>query len=358
MLNFSRRRMETVGLPPGSLIHVGEKRIERTTISLVDYDEIHFETHEDIPVEETFVFRDRENTTWIHIQGIHDPSVVEKIGTHYHIHPLVLEDVLNTDQRPKIDRYEKCLYVVMKSIRSRHESTEEVASIIVEQVSIILGPNFVISFQESGAPIFEPVKKRILNRMGRIRKLGNDYLAYALMDTIVDDYFLVLDDLEDEIEKNEEDLILDRVRDNPYGLYQLKRQVLYVRKAIYPVRDLVLRFQKPDIALVSESTIVYVRDLYDHVIQLIDIVETFREMSTNLLGLYHTSISNRMNEVMKVLTIISTTFIPLSFITGLYGMNFRYMPELEWRWGYPMVWGIILAVALTLLVFFKRKKWL
>ncbi len=358
MLNFSRRRMETVGLPPGSLIHVGEKRMEKTTISLIDYDETHFETHEDISVEETFAFRDRENTTWIHIQGIHDPSVVEKIGTHYHIHPLVLEDVLNSDQRPKIDRYEDCLYVVMKSIRSRHESPEKTASIMVEQVSIILGPNFVISFQESDAPIFKPVKKRILNRMGRIRKLGNDYLAYALMDTIVDDYFLVLDDLEDEIEKKEENLILDRPRENPYGLYQLKRQILYVRKAIYPVRDLVVRFQKTDLALVSDSTAVYIRDLYDHVIQLIDIVETFREMSTSLLELYHTSISNRMNEVMKVLTIISTTFIPLSFITGLYGMNFKYMPELEWKWGYPAVWGIILAVALTLLVFFKRKKWL
>ena len=354
MLNFSRRRMETVGLPPGSLTHVGEKRTEKITISLIDYDESHYETHEDIGVEETFAFRDRENTTWIHIQGIHDPAVVEKIGNHYDIHPLVLEDVLNTDQRPKIDRYEECLFLVLKSIRSRSET----ASIAVEQVSIILGPNFVISFQESDVPIFEPVKKRIRNRMGRIRKLGNDYLAYALMDTIVDVYFMVLDDLEDEIEKKEESLILDQPREDPYGLYLLKRKILYVRKAIYPVRDLVVRFQKTDIALVSESTAVYVKDLYDHVIQLIDIVETFREMSTSLLDLYHTSISNRMNGVMKVLTIISTTFIPLSFITGLYGMNFEYMPELDWKWGYPTVWGIIVAVAVTFLLFFKRKKWL
>ena len=347
---FQDQSLKT-GLSPGSLIHVGEQITDRVSITILDYNEDRFEMLEDVAAEETFRYRDSEAVTWIQVRGLHQPGILEAVGTHYGLHPLMMEDILNTGQRPKTDAYENCLFTVLKSFRdSEHE-------VWGEQISIVLGPNFVMSFQESGGDLFASVVKRLKNKLGRIRRMKSDYLAYALMDTIVDHYFEVIDLMAEEIEDIEERLMAEAEMETLQAIYQLKREILYLRKNILPMRDVTLRLEKGDSPLIAESSRVYLRDLYDHIIQITDTIETFRETATSLLELYHTSISNRMNEVMKVLTIISTFFIPLSFLAGVYGMNFKYMPELEFRWSYGIFWAIIVAVATGMILFFRRKKW-
>jgi magnesium transporter len=216
----------------------------------------------------------------------------------------------------------------------------------------------VLSFQEGNQNIFEPVRKRIRNGTGRIRKSGADYLAYALADTLVDNYFIVTEAIEDRMEAIEEDLLTDLSQDALQEIHELKRDIIFLRRAVLPVRGLISKLEKSDSPLVSDNTHVYLRDIYDHIIQVAETLETFREMAVSLLEIYHSGVSNKMNEVMKVLTLIATIFIPLTFIAGIYGMNFKYMPELEWRWGYPLVWLIILLLGIVMLIYFKKKKWL
>lgn len=344
-------RSAKTGLSPGSLIHVGEQVTDRVSIAVVDYAEDRFEIREDVAPEETFPYRDGEGVTWIQFRGLHQPETLAAVGNHYGLHPLMLEDILNTGQRPKTEAYENCLFTVLKSFRQGEQA------VWGEQVSIVLGANFVMSFQESGGDLFESVVVRLRNKLGRLRRMGSDYLAYALLDTIIDHYFEVADLLADEIERIEEQLVERPETAILAAIYQIKREILYLRKNIFPLRDVTLRLEKGDSPLIHDSSRLYLRDLYDHVIQINDAIETFRETATSLLELYHTSVSNRMNEVMKVLTIISTLFIPLSFLAGVYGMNFKYMPELDFRWSYGIFWAVIAAAAAGMILFFKRKKW-
>jgi magnesium transporter len=339
------------GLSPGALIHVGERVTDRVSMTVIDYNESRFEMFEDVAAEETFGFRNGDGVTWIQVRGLHQPEILAAVGGHYGIHPLVMEDILNTGQRPKTEAYENCLFTVLKSFRNSEQA------VWGEQISIVLGANFVMSFQESGEDLFAPVARRLRNRLGRIRQMGSDYLAYALMDTVVDHYFEVLDLMADEIEQAEEALVEKPDTETLSAIYQLKREILYLRKNILPLRDVCLRLEKGDSPLIRESSRFYLRDLYDHIVQITEGLETFRETATSLLELYHTSVSNRMNEVMKVLTIISTFFIPLSFLAGVYGMNFKYMPELEFKWSYGIFWGVIAVVAVGMILFFRRKKW-
>ncbi len=339
------------GLSPGTLIHVGERLTERVGITVIDYSEDRFDMIADVKPEETFPYRDNGNVTWIEVRGLHQPDILAAVGAHYGLHPLVMEDILNTDQRPKAESYDNCLFTVLKSFR---DSENEIWG---EQVSIVLGKGFVMSFQESDRDLFGSVVRRLKNNMGRIRRMNSDYLAYAIVDTIVDHYFEVVDLMAEEIERIEERLMIEIGMETLQAIYQLKRELLYLRKNILPLRDVMLRLEKGDSPLINESSRFYLRDLYDHIIQINDTIETFREMATSLLELYHTGISNRMNEVMKVLTIISTLFIPLSFLAGVYGMNFKYMPELEYRWSYAVFWAVIIAVAFGMILYFRRKKW-
>jgi magnesium transporter len=305
-------------------------------------------------VEECFPFKDTPTVTWINIDGIHDVNIIEKIGNHFDLHALILEDILHTDQRPKYEDFENYLFVVLKMLYYEKEKQETRA----EQVSLIIGADFVISFQEIEGDVFNPVRERIRNAKGRIRKMGADYLAYALMDAVVDNYFIVLEKLGEEIEGMEDWLVINPTPETLQKIHNLKRETIFLRKSVWPLREVINSLERRDSPLIKETTGLYLRDVYDHTIQVIDTVETFRDLISGMLDIYLSSISNKMNNVMKVLTIIATIFIPLTFIAGIYGMNFKYMPELEWRWSYPLAWVVMIMITIYMIVYFRNKKWL
>jgi magnesium transporter len=351
----AKRRSSKAGLSPGTLVHIGEKKRENVRIGVLDYSETHLEEREIDRIEECFTFKEKPTVTWINIEGLHDSEVIEKLGECYGFHPLVLEDILNTDQRPKLEDYTDYLFIVMKML-SLSKNGHDVES---EQISLIVGSNFVISFQEGReGDVFDPVRQRIRSGKGRLRKAGADYLAYALVDAIVDGYFAIMETLGERIELLEEDLVTNPQPSILHDIHNLKRQMVFLRRAVWPLREVIGSLQRGESALVREMTRIYLRDVYDHTIQVIETVETFRDMVSGMLDIYLSSISNRLNAVMKVLTMIATIFMPLTFIAGIYGMNFKYMPELEWRWGYPFALFVMLLVALTMLVYFRKKKWL
>ena len=354
MSRLFKKRSIKMGLPPGTLVHIGEKKTEEIKITVIDYDETNFQEREIKLIEECFSFKDKPTITWINVEGIHRTDIIQKLGDCYGFHPLVLEDILNTDQRPKIEDYKDYIYIVLKML-SNNKSPE----IIVEQVSLILGPNFVISFQEGVAgDVFNPVRERIRNEKGRIRSMGADYLAYSLVDSIVDNYFIILEKLGERIEDLEEELLINPSKETLHKIHQLKREMIFLRKAVWPLREVISAMERGDSALTKEYIRVYFRDVYDHTIQIIDVIETYRDMLAGMLDIYLSSISNKMNEIMKFLTIIGTIFIPLTFIVGVYGMNFEFMPELRWHWGYFSILFFMLVVSVFMLLYFKRKKWL
>ena len=305
-------------------------------------------------IETCFPFKDKPTNTWINIEGIHDVRVLERLGESYGFHTLILEDILNTDQRPKMEDHGEYIYVVLKMLNSDKNN-----SVVIEQISLLLGKNFVISLQEGlEGDVFNPVRERIRSGKGRIRKMGSDYLAYALLDSIVDNYFIVLEKLGEKIEVLEEELITNPKRETLHAIHNLKREMIFLRKSVWPLREVISGLERGESSLISKSTQIFLRDLYDHTIQVIDTVEAFRDMLSGMLDIYLSSVSNKMNEVMKVLTIIATIFIPLTFIAGVYGMNFRNMPEIEWQWGYPLSLLIMGGVAVIMLVFFRKKRWI
>ncbi len=354
MSRLIKKTSKTAGLPPGTLIHIGEKRIEKVKITIIDYDDIQFQEKKCDDVSECFPFKDKPTVTWINIDGIHKVDIIENIGKAFDLHPLLLEDILNTEQRPKIEDFDNYLFIVLKMLY-RDEKEDEIKA---EQISLILGTNFVISFQESEGDVFDAIRDRIRNSKGRIRKMGADYLAYSLLDAIVDGYFVVLEKFGGEMEEIEEELVTEPEPRTLQDIHSLKREMIYIRKSVWPLREVVNALERSESHLISKTTKVYLRDVYDHTIQVIDTVETFRDLLSGMLDLYLSSISNRMNEVMKVLTIIATIFIPLTFIAGLYGMNFINMPELKWFWGYPMAILSMVIVAFLMVIYFRRKKWL
>jgi magnesium transporter len=350
----SSKRSRKKGLSPGSLIHVGERKVDQPRITLIDYDGDHFLEKVVASVEECFPFNETSTVTWINIDGVHDAGVIEKLGRAFGLHPLIQEDIMTTSQRPKLDDLETSIYVVSRMVELSGDGKE----IITEQLSLIFGRNFVLSFQERPGDMFDPVRERIRHGKGRIRKLGPDYLAYALLDAVVDHYFVVLETVGERIETLEDELVADPRQETLHTIHILKREMLFFRKSVWPLREVVAALERTESSLIQPSTNIFLRDVYDHVIQAIDNVETFRDMLSGMLETYLSSVSNRMNQVMKILTIISTIFIPLTFLVGVYGMNFEHMPELKWRFGYFLVWGIMIAVGGGLIYFFKRKKWL
>jgi magnesium transporter len=353
--NISRKK----GLPPGTPVYIGEERTEKIKITIIDYDSDRFEVHEAEAVEECFPYKEKPGITWIHVDGIHDISVVEKLGACFGLHPLIVEDIVNTGQRPKADISDDYIFIVMKLIT--WDQTDKV--IHVEQASLIFGSNFIITFQERESDILNAVINRIKNNKGRIRKSGADYLAYSLMDSIVDNYFKVLENIGEDIEDMEEELVDNPKPETVHKIHFIKREMIFLRKSVWPVREVVSMLEREDTPLIQETTIIYLKDIYDHTIQVIDIIETYGDIISGMLDVYLSSISNRMNAVMKVLTIIATIFIPLTFIAGLYGMNFNTakspynMPELNWYFGYPFVLGLMAVIGITMLILFKKKKW-
>jgi magnesium transporter len=349
-----RRRTKKPGSPPGTLVHVGEKRSEVVRITYMDYDEANFQEKQAANIEECFPFKATPSVTWINIDGLHDVQVIEKLGRQFDLHPLILEDVLNTEQRPKFEDFEKYFFVVLKMLTYN----EQEQSLDAEQVSLVLGRNFVISFQERVGDVFDEIRDRIRNAKGRIRKAGPDYLMYRLLDAIVDNYFVILERLGERIELMEEELITEPTEKTLHQIHSLKREMIFLRRSVWPLRDLISELQRSESSLINETTGVYLRNVYDHTIQIIDTIESFRDMVSGMFDIYLSSISNRMNAIMKVLTIIATIFIPLTFIAGIYGMNFEHMPELKVWWAYPAVWLVMAAVAAVMLIYFRRKKWL
>jgi magnesium transporter len=348
-----KKRGKKIGAAPGTLVHVGEKSNAPARIQVIDYDQGHLEQREYPDADSCLPLRESETISWINVEGLHQIKVIETLGQGFGLHPLVLEDILNTDQRPKVEIYDDYLFIVVKMLLydTEHEGVR------TEQVSFVLGKNFVISFQEWHGDVFDGVRERL--RSGRrIRFLGSDYLAYALVDAIVDSHFSILEKIGDEIEDLEDELLLDPSPESLNQIHRLRREMILLRKSVWPLRELVSELGREETPIISRETAVFLRDVYDHCIQVIDTVETFRDLLGGMLDLYMSNVSNRMNEVMKVLTLIATIFIPLTFIAGVYGMNFEYMPELAWRWAYPAVWVIMIGLGVGLAFFFKKKNWL
>lgn len=354
MVRPGKTRSGKVGLPPGSLVHIGEKTAEKTKISLVHYNEQTLQRMDIQQISACASFLQETGISWISFEGIPEIPVLEELGLKFGLHPLTLEDILNTDQRPKMEDYGDYLYIVLKMFYFDNPGKVDIKS---EQISIILGANFVISVQEQAGSIFQPIRERLDNARGRLRRSGPDYLTHALIDAIVDHYFLILENSGERIELLEQALIKSPSAGMLDTLQGLKKEMILLRKSLWPLREMISTMERSESPLISKSSVVYFKDIYDHTIHIIDTLETFRDMLSGMMDIYLSSISNRMNEVMKVLTVIATLFMPLTFIAGIYGMNFKYMPELEWRWGYAMVWGILLTIAGLMVLYFRRKNW-
>jgi magnesium transporter len=345
------------GLIPGTLVHVGDLDQHPVRITLIDYDADHVTERELTLADDCQECKDGNTVTWINVEGVHDPAVIERIGSVFGLHPLVMEDVMNTEQRPKLEDYGEYLYIVVRMLYERPGDDEDTMEIDSEQVSLIVGPNVLFTFLEDPGDVFDPVRKRIRENRGRVRKNGADYLAYALIDVIVDNYFAVLERFGDLTEDLEQDVMGSPTTETLQSIQHMKRAMIQVRRAIWPLRDVVSVLLRGDSPLIKKTTAVYLRDVYDHVVRVVDIVETHREMLAGLMDIYLSNVSNRMNQVMKVLTVIATIFIPLTFIAGVYGMNFTNIPELHWRYGYWYAWCVMLVVGLVMLLYFRRKKW-
>ena len=351
--NPFKRYSQKVGLPPGSLVYVGEERTEPIRITIIDYDETHLHETEVQTVEECLPYTHTETVTWIHIKGIHEPKIIEEIGRHFEVNSLVLEDMMSPNHLPKIEIHDDHVFIILKSLDYNVASL----SVLKEQISLIIGKNFVISLQENREELFESIQNRLRKTQGRIRNMGADYLAYALIDVVVDHYFIVLEHLSDRIELMEEEAITNPTSEVLEKINVLRREFLLLRRPILPLRDVLNDVLDDETPLFTQATHLYFHDVYDHLNQIIHTLETLRSAASSLFDTYTSAVSHRMNEVMKVLTMVATFFIPLTFIAGIYGMNFKFMPELETHWGYPIVLLVMVGIGIGMFIYFKLKKW-
>ncbi len=354
MSRHPRTRSRKTGLPPGSPVHTGTRLREQTAVTMLQYGADSF-TERALPPEDCAAEASRHTgVTWIDVDSVHDIPTLETLGRAFALHPLTIEDIASTEQRPKVEDYGHYIYIV---VRMMHGSAAE--GLVTEQVSLILGDHFVLSFQEGiRGDVFDPVRTRLRTSKGRIRALGSDYLCYALLDAVIDNYFNVLEDVGDRIEAVEDELVRTTSAETLHALHGLKRELIHMRKSVWPLREVIAWMQRDDTLLITSGTQVFLRDIYDHTIQVIDTIETSRDMLAGMLDVYMSSVSNRMNEIMKVLTIMSTIFIPLTFIAGVYGMNFAHMPELAWPWGYPAVLAFMALLVAGMLRYFRSRRWL
>lgn len=345
---------EKSGLPPGSLVHVGEVREEETHIYVIDYNKDVVEEKKIASIEEILPYRERQSITWVIFEGLKNVDFFDRLGRHFNIHPLVMEDILNTHQRPKFEDYDDYLFIVLKGVLIK----TDIFSMDFEQISIIATSKFVFTFKEKIDDTLQPVINRIRNSKGQARSLGSDYLTYMVIDTVVDEYFSIQDALDDCVDETEEELLSNPTSRTLARIQNLKRQVNNTRRSISPLRELLNSLLRSDTELVQKKTQLYFRDVHDHILRVYESIETYREMISSLLDIYISSVSNKMNEVMKVLTVFASIFIPLTFLAGIYGMNFEFMPELKLKWAYPALWGIFILVPIILIIYFKKKKWL
>ena len=354
MARFLKKKTESLGKAPGELIFVGEKKVDVPSIRMIDYNSSQLQEQDIETLQECMTCRDSDTVTWININGLHDLDLIRQVGESFDIHSLTLEDILNTGQRPKMEDYDNYLYFALKMMNY----DEDRGIVVSEHISIVMGNCFLITFQERPGDVFEPVRERIRKQKGRVRNAGIDYLAYTLLDTIIDNYIYIIERIGEQVEDIE-----DQILDNPdksalSGIYTHKRELNYLRKSIRPAREFILQLSRYETELIHTDTRPYLKDLLDLSTQAVEIIDTYRDMLTDHLEIYNTLVNNRLNEIMKVLTIFSAVFIPLTFIAGIYGTNFEYLPELRFRYAYYIFWGVLVVVALTMLRFFKKKKWL
>ncbi|MFQ5736718.1 MAG: magnesium/cobalt transporter CorA [Thermodesulfobacteriota bacterium] len=358
-MRLVKRRSEKAGLPPGEPVYVGTET-GAVTVTAIEYDEKDYSIRVVDSVEECIPYKGKPSTTWINVDGLHEVRIIERLGSCFGLHPLTVEDILNTEQRPKMDMTGEYIFIVMNMLTYDDDARE----LDSEQVSVILGENFVLTFREKRGDIFDAVRERLKTDKGRIRKAGADYLAYSLMDTVVDNYFKVLECIGEDIEEIEDELVSNPGKETVQSIHFLRRETIYLRRSVWPLREVISRLEREETALIRPGTSVYLRDIYDHTIQVVEAGETYRDLISGMLDIYLSSISNRTNEIMKVLTIFAAIFIPLTFIAGVYGMNFNThasplnMPELNSRYGYPAVLTAMFAVGITMLLFFRKKNWL
>jgi magnesium transporter len=341
------------GMPPGSLVHIGEIPAAGVRFKAFRYSETEFEELAVPDTESLLRLKEKEGILWLQVDGVHEPEIISSLGEMFSLHALTLEDILNTGQRPKMEEFDNYLFLVGKIL-----SFDEKAGAVQEKhFCLVLMSNTVLSFHESGANIFASVENRLQKLNGKIRKKSADHLVYSLLDAMVDNYFLVLEKIGAQIEELEEEILTEPSMDSLERLHFLKRDLTILRKSVWPLRDVINSMIRSDSDLVLDDTLKYFMDVYDHSIQIIETLEAFRDVSASLFDIYLSGISNRMNAVMKVLTVIATIFIPLTFIVGVYGMNFHYMPELSWRWGYFATLAVMAVLGIGMALYFKRKDW-
>ncbi len=354
MARFLKNKDASQGQVPGEPVFIGKQKMQESTIRVIDYDQDNLREEYLQNIKEGIPFKDTSTVTWLNIYGLHDIELLKSVGTAFDLHPLVLEDISNTGQRPKMEEYDDYLFFVIKMMRY----DEVDGKMHSEQLSVVLGKTFLITFHERPADIFEPVRNRIRKQKGRIRKVGIDYLAYVLLDTIVDDYIFIIEQLGEHIEDIEDEILASPTQEVLTKINDYKREMNYLRKSIRPAKEFLLQLSRLDSDLIQEQTIPFLKDLLDLASQSVEIIDTYREMLSDHLNIYNTGVGNRLNEIMKVLTIFSAIFIPLTFIAGIYGTNFEHLPELHYRYSYFIFWGVLLTVSLVMVRFFKRRNWL
>lgn len=352
MAEHSKHLSRKAGLPPGSLVHIGKKRLVTPAISLINFSADFLEERNLDSITEATGYLEKDTVTWINVDGVHDVGLMNEIGELFNLHPLLLEDLLNTEHRPKTEILNNCLFVTLKMLGMDATSL----NVVSEQISFVLTSKYLISFQEQRGDIFDPVRERIRTGKGKVRTKGNDYLLYTLIDAIVDNYYLVVENLSERIDSLEEHVEQEVNGHSLHTIQLFKRQLLTLKKSIYPLREAVSALER-ETEIITVDTSKYFRDVYDHTIHIIESVESHRDAISGLKDLYVSELSNRMNNIMKVLTVISTIFIPLTFITGLYGMNFDNIPELHWQYGYFSVWALMIMITLIMVAYFRWKKW-
>ena len=354
MARFLKKQEAKKGLPPGSLVHVGNRKIEHPRVRVIDYDRSNLDELELEDIGKSAGFKNTNTVSWINIDGVHDADIIQSLGDMFGLHPLVLEDVMNTGQRPKVDDYDDYLFVVLKMLR--YDDAEQL--IVAEQLSLVLGDVYLITFQEQPGDVFEPVRERIRKQKGRIRGNGAGYLAYALLDTIVDNYMYLIERLGERIEDLEDEILAETVNDVLDKINTYKSEISFVRKSVRPARELIVHLARLDSEQIDSALVPYLKDLEDLTLHTVEAIDAYRDMLSDQLQIYQTNVSNRMNEIMKVLTIFAAIFIPLTFIAGIYGTNFEYLPELQFRYSYFAFWGFIIVVAGIMLYYFRKKRWL
>lgn len=354
MARFFKKKEASIGQVPGELVFIGKRKMADSTIRVIDYTKESLTELELQSISDGIAFKDTDTVTWINVNGLHETDLIREVGDGFGLHPLVLEDIVNTGQRPKMEEFDDYLFFVIKMM-SYDQKDGKIHS---EQLSMVLGKTFLLTFQERPGDVFEPVRDRIRKQKGRIRGVGIDYLAYALLDTIIDNYIFIIERMGEQIEAVEDEILDNPTQEILTRINNYKREMNYLRKSIRPAKEFILQLSRLDSNLIQETTIPFLKDLLDLSTQAVEVIDTYREMLSDHLNIYNTGVGNRLNEIMKVLTIFSAIFIPLTFIAGIYGTNFEYLPELHYRYSYFIFWGVMLLVAVVMIKFFKRRNWL